>query len=69
MFKFKHTLFHSCLPLPNFLSQIIYFYKFDWVELIEINQRFLHTFSLIVAYLHALEKTWPKHVSVLETFI
>jgi len=62
-------LFHSCLPFPNFLGQIICFYKFDWVELIKINQRFLRTFSLIVTYLHALEKTWAKHVCVLETFI
>jgi hypothetical protein len=62
MFKFKHALFHSYLPFFNFLGQIIHFCKSNWVDLIEINLRFLQTLSSIVTYVHTLEKTWPKQV-------
>jgi hypothetical protein len=58
--EFEQALFHSCLPFLDFLSQGIHFCKYDWVDLIETNLKFLQFFSLVVAYWHALEKTCPK---------
>jgi hypothetical protein len=58
-FKTKQTLFHSHMPFPKILSQVIHFYKSNYVDLIETNLRFLQTFLLII-YLHVLEKNMAK---------
>ncbi len=44
------------------MGWVIHFCKHVWVALINTYFRFLHTFSLIVAYWQALEKSCPKHV-------
>ncbi len=62
MFKFKKSLFHSYLPFPNFLGQVIHFYKSNYMYLIKINWKFLQSFSLVVTNWHVLKKTWPKQV-------
>ncbi len=49
-FEYEQALFHSYLPFPKTLSQVIHFYKSDWVDLIETNLRFLETFLSIIAY-------------------
>lgn len=67
MFKYKHALFHSCFPYLDFLIQMIHLCKSNFIYLIEINWRFLETFSSIVAYWHALENM--AKTSVLKTFI
>jgi DNA phosphorothioation-dependent restriction protein DptG len=43
-FKPKQTSFHFHMPFPKKLSQIIHFYKYNYVNLIETNLRFLQTF-------------------------
>jgi hypothetical protein len=51
------ALFHFLQPLPNFFGQVMHFYKFAWVDLIDTYFKFLQTLSSVVAYWHALEKT------------
>jgi hypothetical protein len=47
-FKPKQTLFHSHMPFPKNLSQVIHFYKSNYVNLIETNLKNLQNFLLIV---------------------
>ncbi len=44
-------------PSKNFRAKWCIF-----VNLIKIYLRFLHIFSFVVVYWHALEKTWPKQL-------
>jgi hypothetical protein len=44
-------------PSQNFKAKL-----YTSTNLMEINLRFLQTFSLVVACLQALEKTWWKQV-------
>jgi hypothetical protein len=58
--EFKQALFHSCLPFPKNLGQVIHFCKSNWANLIEINLKFLPKNLSVVAYCHAFERAWPK---------
>ncbi len=49
-FESEQALFHSYLPFPKKLGQVIHFYKSDWADLIETNLIFLEFFLSVVAY-------------------
>jgi hypothetical protein len=49
-FEYEQALFHSYLPFPKYLGQVLHFYKSDWANLIETNLKFLETFLSVVAY-------------------
>jgi hypothetical protein len=56
------ALVYCCIPFPDFLGHIIHFCKSIRADLMETYFTFLHTFSFVMPYWHALEKTWPKQV-------
>jgi len=57
------SLFHSYQPLSNFFGQVMHFCKYTWVNLMETYLKPLQTFSSLVVYWQALEKTCPNHIS------
>jgi hypothetical protein len=56
-------MLHSCLPFPNFFSQVMHFNKLDYVVLTNTYFKPLQTFSLAEAYYQAVENAWPKQLS------
>jgi hypothetical protein len=48
--KYEQFLFHSCLPFLQNLGKVIHFYKFEYVDLIKTNLRFLQFFLLVTTY-------------------
>jgi hypothetical protein len=59
-FAFMHALSHSCLPLPNFLVQVMVFCKVDYAFF--NNTSFIPTqnFVSFMACWHVFDIAWSK---------
>jgi len=62
IFASTQALIYYCVSFLDFLANVIHFCKYIFTDLMETYFTFLHTFSFVMPYWHALEKTWPKQV-------